>query len=204
MQKGWRPPGAIFFLLRRRKNMERKTPLRAGAPVLRTHPLGGCRWRGWNSTGYQANLRVHPYPDSWCADRLPLRLRLRGCGGGLGDGVVGGFCVERSHAARRHAQRCGAPKAPLKGELAAARLTERWMQICCNLSVSASPSHLPFQGRLWTACGLFYPAEACFFPDLFLAVRPARLMQAARAATRAQPTRPETEVPAALSLPAKL
>ena len=95
-------------------------------------------------------------------------------------------------------------KAPLKGELAAARLTERWMQICCNLSVSASPSHLPFQGRLWTACGLFYPAEACFFPDLFLAVRPARLMQATRAATRAQPTRPETEVPAALSLPAKL
>ena len=95
-------------------------------------------------------------------------------------------------------------KAPLKGELAAARLTERWMQICCNLSVSASPSHLPFQGRLWTACGLFYPAEACFFPDFFLAARPARLMQAARAATRAQPTRPETEVPAALSLPAKL
>ena len=51
---------------------------------------------------------------------------------------------------------------------------------------------------------LFYPAEACFFPDFFLAVRPARLMIAARAATRAQPTRPETEVPAALSLPAKL
>ena len=50
---------------------------------------------------------------------MPLRLRLRGCGGGLGGGVVGGFCVERSHAARRHAQRCGAPKAPLKGELAA-------------------------------------------------------------------------------------
>ena len=39
-------------------------------------------------------------------------------------------------------------KAPLKGELAAARLTERWMQICCNLSVSASPSHLPWEGRL--------------------------------------------------------
>ena len=46
---------------------------------------------------------------------MPLRCSLRGCGGG----VVGGFCVERSHAARRHAQRCGAPKAPLKGELAA-------------------------------------------------------------------------------------
>ena len=37
----------------------------------------------------------------------------------MGGGVVGGFCVERSHAACRHAQRCGAPKAPLKGELAA-------------------------------------------------------------------------------------
>ena len=37
----------------------------------------------------------------------------------MGGGVVGGFCVERSHAARRHSQRCGAPKAPLKGELAA-------------------------------------------------------------------------------------
>ena len=99
--------------------MERKTPLRAGAPALRTHPLGGCRWRGWNSFDYQTNLRVHPCPDSRCADRLPLRCSLRGCGGGLGGGVVGGFCVERSHAARRHAQRCGAPKAPLKGELAA-------------------------------------------------------------------------------------
>ena len=42
-----------------------------------------------------------------------------GAGVVWGDGVVGGFCVERSHAARRHAQRCGAPKAPLKGELAA-------------------------------------------------------------------------------------
>ena len=50
---------------------------------------------------------------------MPLRCSLRGCGGGLGGGVVGGFCVERSHAARRHAQRCGAPKASLKGELAA-------------------------------------------------------------------------------------
>ena len=62
---------------------------------------------------------MRPCPGSRCADRLPLRLRLRGCGCGLGDGVVGGFCVERSHAARRHSQRCGAPKAPLKGELAA-------------------------------------------------------------------------------------
>ena len=55
-------------------------------------------------------------------------------------------------------------KAPLKGELAAARLTERWMQICCNLSVSASPSHLPWKGRLWVcaakAKSLPHPGKA--------------------------------------------
>ena len=38
-------------------------------------------------------------------------------------------------------------KAPLPGELSA-KLTERLHQICYDLSVSASPSHLPFQGRL--------------------------------------------------------
>ena len=44
----YRPPGAIFFLLRRRKNMERKTPRRAGcSPPYEPTPLGGCRWRGW-------------------------------------------------------------------------------------------------------------------------------------------------------------
>ena len=42
-QSCYRPPGAPFFLLRRRKNRGRKTPLRAGAPALRTHPLGGGR-----------------------------------------------------------------------------------------------------------------------------------------------------------------
>ena len=38
-------------------------------------------------------------------------------------------------------------KAPLLGELSA-KLTERLHQICHDLSVLASPSHLPFQGRL--------------------------------------------------------
>ena len=38
-------------------------------------------------------------------------------------------------------------KAPLPGELSA-KLTERLHQICHDLSVSALPSHLPFQGRL--------------------------------------------------------
>ena len=58
----YRPPGAPFFLLRRRKNRGRKTPLRAGAPALRTHPLGGGRGRGWLCFNYQADLQVHPCP----------------------------------------------------------------------------------------------------------------------------------------------
>ena len=41
-----------------------------------------------------------------------------------------------------------APMAPLSGELSA-KQTERLLQICDNLSVSAAPSHLPWKGRLW-------------------------------------------------------
>ena len=63
MQSGWRPPGAIFFLHRRRKNMERKTPRRAGcSPPYVPTPLGGCRWCGWLCFDYQADLSVHPCP----------------------------------------------------------------------------------------------------------------------------------------------
>ena len=48
----WRPPGARFFLLQRRKNRGRKTPLRAGGgpPALRTHPC--IRRRGCSRTLY--------------------------------------------------------------------------------------------------------------------------------------------------------
>ena len=56
-------------------------------------------------------------------------------------------------------------KAPLKGELAAARLTERWMQICCNLSVSASPSHLPWEGRPWGTHSNGFPYEGKLSPE---------------------------------------
>ena len=42
------------------------------------------------------------------------------------------------------------PKAPLAGELSA-KQTERLSQIRLNLSGSASPSQLPWEGRLWTA-----------------------------------------------------
>ena len=42
------------------------------------------------------------------------------------------------------------PKAPLARELSA-KQTERLSQIRLNLSVSAAPSHLPWEGRFWTA-----------------------------------------------------
>ena len=51
-----------------------------------------------------------------------------------------------------------APKAPLEGELSA-KQTERSSQICCDLSVSASPSHLPWEGRLWTRAPHSFPYE---------------------------------------------
>ena len=75
----YRPPGARFFLLQRRKNRGRKTLLRAGGPppTLRTHPGYGVGTTAAHCTGYQADLHLHPYPASQCADRLPLRCSLR-------------------------------------------------------------------------------------------------------------------------------
>ena len=61
------------------------------------------------------------------APRLPL---LRGAG------------AERL---RGEPRRSG-PMAPLLGELSP-KVTERSSQICCDLSVSAPPSHLPWKGR---------------------------------------------------------
>ena len=49
-------------------------------------------------------------------------------------------------------------KAPLLGELSA-KLTERLHQICHDLSVSASPSHLPWKGRLWDRACQGFPYE---------------------------------------------
>ena len=61
-----RPPGAPFFLLRRRKNMERKTPLRAGVvPALRTHPLG------WVSVVRVVMFRL---PDKLASASVPCKL----------------------------------------------------------------------------------------------------------------------------------
>ena len=80
MQAGWRPPGAIFFLLRRRKNMERKTPLRAGGPALRTHPWYGVGTTAAHCTGCQAGLQAHPSPipgeQTACRFAVAYALRL--------------------------------------------------------------------------------------------------------------------------------
>ena len=48
--------------------------------------------------------------------------------------------------------------APLAGELSAEQ-TERLLQIRLNLSVSASPSHLPWKGRLWDCALQGFPYE---------------------------------------------
>ena len=76
------------------------------------------------------------------APRLPL---LRGAG------------AERL---RGEPRRSG-PMAPLLGELSP-KVTERSSQICCDLSVSAPPSHLPWKGRLWDCAlqGFSYEGKA--------------------------------------------
>ena len=39
------------------------------------------------------------------------------------------------------------------------KVTERLLHICGDLSVSASPSHLPWEGRLWTRAPQGFPYE---------------------------------------------
>ena len=79
------------------------------------------------------------------APRLPL---LRGAG------------AERL---RGEPRRSG-PMAPLSGELSP-KVTERLQQICCDLSVSAPPSHLPWEGRLWGARSKGFPYEGKLSPQ---------------------------------------
>ena len=55
-------------------------------------------------------------------------------------------------------------KAPLPGELSA-KLTERLHQICHDLSVSASPSHLPWKGRLGICAPQGFPYEGKLSPE---------------------------------------
>ena len=55
-------------------------------------------------------------------------------------------------------------KAPLSGELSA-KQTERLLQICDDLSVSASPSHLPWEGRPWGTHSNGFPYEGKLSPE---------------------------------------
>ena len=45
------------------------------------------------------------------------------------------------------------------------RLTERLHQICHDLSVSASPSHLPWEGRPWGTHSNGFPYEGKLSPE---------------------------------------
>ena len=53
-------------------------------------------------------------------------------------------------------------KAPLPGELSP-KVTERLLHICGDLSVSASPSHLPWEGRPWGTHSNGFPYEGKAF-----------------------------------------
>ena len=55
-------------------------------------------------------------------------------------------------------------KAPLEGELSP-KVTERLLQICGDLSVSASPSHLPWEGRPWGTHSNGFPYEGKLSPE---------------------------------------
>ena len=55
-------------------------------------------------------------------------------------------------------------KAPLSGELSP-KVTERLLQICGDLSVSASPSHLPWEGRPWGTHSNGFPYEGKLSPQ---------------------------------------
>ena len=55
-------------------------------------------------------------------------------------------------------------KAPLSGELSP-KVTERLLHICGDLSVSASPSHLPWEGRPWGTHSNGFPYEGKLSPE---------------------------------------
>ena len=55
-------------------------------------------------------------------------------------------------------------KAPLEGELSP-KVTERLLHICGDLSVSASPSHLPWEGRPWGTHSNGFPYEGKLSPE---------------------------------------
>ena len=93
---GLAPSGGHILSSPEKKEYGKKDAARVAgcSPPYGPTPLGGGRWCGWVSFDYQANLQVHPCPDSWCAGRLPLRCCLRTAGVTWGIFfVAGSFCV---------------------------------------------------------------------------------------------------------------
>ena len=54
------------------------------------------------------------------------------------------------------------------------KVTERLLQICDNLSVSAVPSHLPWKGRLWNCASLWLPLVGEGFQERYPFTNPKR------------------------------
>ena len=86
-----RPPGARFFLLQRRKNRGRKTPLRAGGgpPALRTHPWVRRRYDGCARNLLPGKLVTASVPWWPVCRPLAASLALTHLLGDLEGGVVG-------------------------------------------------------------------------------------------------------------------
>ena len=57
------------------------------------------------------------------------------------------------------------------------KVTERLLQICGDLSVSASPSHLPWEGRPWGTHSNGFPYEGKLSPEATDEVDSAAQMQ---------------------------
>ena len=63
--KGLAPSGGHILSSPAKKEYGKKDAAQGGGtPPYEPTPLGGCRWCGWVSFDYQADLSVHPYPVS--------------------------------------------------------------------------------------------------------------------------------------------
>ena len=107
-----RPPGAPFFLLRRRKNRGRKTPLRAGGPALRTHPWSGGRGCSRTLYGVPGRLVTASVPCLLVSKPLAASLALTDCCGNAGPPWSAAYSINQSYAARSHSQRCKSQRLP--------------------------------------------------------------------------------------------
>ena len=97
--------------------MERKTPLRAGGPALRTHPLGGRR--DYSRTLYGVPNKLVTASVIRPGEQTACRCACAYEGAGVVWGVAWSVASALNGVTLLVGTRSGAPKAPLKGELAA-------------------------------------------------------------------------------------